>query len=68
MGAVKRKVPQVWVVSEPGPERPWHTNESWNVIAVYGSETEARYHHPGERHKIEPVVYYPAATPKGGAK
>jgi len=38
------------------------------VIAVYESETEARYHHPGERHKIESVVYYPAATPKGGAK
>ena len=65
MGAVKRKVPLVWAVMAPVPERPWHTNDAWNLVAVYESEDQALADcDEGER--VEAVPYF-AATPKGGA-
>jgi hypothetical protein len=63
----RRRLSKVWVVSERGDEKPWHTNESWLLVAVCESEADARESFPGDQYKIEEAIYFPAATPKGGA-
>lgn len=59
-------IPLVWAVFSPGPERPWDTNESWNLTAVYESEAQARAARD-EGDRVEPVPYFVDHT-KGEAK
>lgn len=38
----RQKVPLVWAVLAPVPEKPWHTQDAWDLVAVYQSEAQAR--------------------------